>query len=186
MARRPTKHIKKIKDLRGRLWPDLSEDELWDHKKFAGFTSIPRTMPIILSIIDDLTKGAPASSTYLELWCRAFPEMYVSLAKPDEHAFYSGFTGQRARRTWIDRIRKLRDLGFIHVAEGSAGELSHSVIINPHVALKRLREQKQPGLSTAKYNALIERANDIGASDVDHDPMALSPLSADLDDEIPF
>ena len=182
MGRRPTNYIKKVKDLRARLWPDLSEDELWDHKKFGGFTSIPRTMPIILSIINDLTKGTPASSTYLELWCRAFPEMYVSLAKPDEHAFYSGFIGQRARRTWMDRIRKLRDLGFIYVAEGSAGELSHSVIINPHIALKRLKERKQPGLSTAKYNALIERANDIGATDVDHDPMAPPPLSGDLDD----
>ncbi len=186
MARRPTKYIKKIMDLRARLWPDLLEDELWHHKKFDGFTSIPRTIPIILSIIDDLTKGAPASSTYLELWCRAFPEMYVSLAKPDEHAFYSGFIGQRARRTWMDRIRKLRDLGFIYVAEGSAGELSHSVIINPHIALKRLKESKQPGISAAKYNALIERANDIGASDVDHDPTAPPPPSSDLDSEIPF
>jgi hypothetical protein len=186
MGRRPTKYIQKIKDLRARLWPHLTDDELWHHKKYAGFTSIPRTMPIILSIIDDLSKGAPASSTYLELWCRAFPEMYVSLAKPDEHAFFSGFTGQRARRTWMDRIRKLRDLGFIYVAEGSAGELSHSVIVNPHIALKRLKDRKQPGLSTAKYNALIERANDIGASDADHDPTAPPPLRNDRDDEIPF
>jgi hypothetical protein len=185
MSRKPVKHIQKVKDLRARLWPELSEEELWHHKKFNGFTSLPRTMPIVLSIIDDLTKGAPASSTYLELWCRAFPEMYVSLGKPDEHAFHSGFIGQRARRTWMDRIRKLRDLGFIYVAAGSAGELSHSVIINPHVALKRLKEKKEPGLSSAKYNALIERANEIGAVDVDHDPTVQSG-AGDLDDEIPF
>jgi hypothetical protein len=186
MGRRPTKYIRKVKDLRTRLWPHLSEDELWNHKNFDGFTSIPRTIPIVLSIIDDLTKGAPASSTYLELWCRAFPEMYVSLAKPDEHAFHAGFTGQRARRTWMDRIRKLRDLGFILVAEGSAGELSHSVIINPHVALRRLKQNDHPGISKAKYNALIERGNDIGATDVDRDPKESTELSNDLDDEIPF
>lgn len=183
MARRPHKHIQKIKDLRARLWPDLIEEELWHHKTGGGFTSVPRTMPIVLSIIDDLTKGTPASSTYFELWCRAFPEMYVSLAKPNELAFHAGFTGQRARRTWMDRIRMLRDLGFIHVAEGSAGELSHAVIINPHVALKRLKESGQPGLVMAKYNALLERANEVVAEDVDYDPKAAQD---EPEDEIPF
>lgn len=185
MAKRPTKHIKKIKDLRARLWPDLTEEELWYRRTHHGFTTIPRTMPLVLSIIDDLTKGAPASSVYLELWCRSYDEMYVSLAKPDELAFFSGYTGQRARRTWMDRIRKLRDLGFIHVQPGSAGELAHAVIINPHIALKRLRDRKEPGLTETKYNALIERANDIGATDVDHDPKAPEPAGS-LDDEIPF
>ena len=180
MARRPIKHIQKIVDLRTRLWPDLTEEELWNRKEQQGFTTIPRTMPIILSIIDDLTKGAPASSTYLELWCRAYDEMYISLARPDELAFYSGFTGQRARRTWIDRIRKLRDLGFIRVAAGSSGELSHAVIINPHIALKRLRDRKEPGLMEAKYNALIERANDIGATDVDRDPKVAAAAAEEV------
>lgn len=182
MAKRPTKYIKKIKDLRARLWPDLSENELWSRKKHDGYTTIPRTMPLVLSIIDDLTKGQPASSTYLELWCRAYDEMYVSLGKPDELAFHSGFVGQRARRTWIDRIRSLRDLGFIRVAPGSSGEFSHAVILNPHIVLKRLKEKGTAGLTENQYNALLERANDIGATDVDVDPSA----EQNDDEEIPF
>lgn len=182
MAKRPSKYIRKVKELRARLWPNLSEEELWSRHKYDGFTTIPRTMPIILAIIDDLTKGAPASSTYLELWCRAYDEMYVSLSKQDELAFHSGFEGQRARRTWMDRIRKLRDLGFILVAEGSAGELSHAVIVNPHIVIKRLRDLNTPGLTQSKYNSLLERANDVGAVGVDIDPLAAAAADAD---EIP-
>ena len=186
MAQRPIKYINKIKELRAELFLDVTEEELWHRKKNDGFTSVPRTMPLILAIINDLTKGAPASSTYFELWCRAYDEMYVSLSKGDEMAFHAGFTGQRARRTWQDRIRKLRDLGFILVAPGSAGELSHALIINPHVAVKRLKERKEPGLTEANYNALLERGNEIGAKDVDTDPTAPAKSQSYELDDIPF
>jgi hypothetical protein len=102
-------------------------------------------MPVILSIIDDLTKGAPASSTYLELWCRSFDEMYVSLSKSKEMAFHAGFDGQRAERTWAEKIRRLEELGFISVKPGQAGPA------------------KTPGLTQEKYNAFVERAIEIGA-----------------------
>ncbi|WP_207770975.1 hypothetical protein [Kumtagia ephedrae] len=181
MSKRPKKYVDKVLALRARLWPDLIEDELWYHKKYDGFVTIPRTMPLIMSIIDDLTKGTPASSTYLDLWCRTFPEMYVSLSEQTKLAYGAGFTGQRARRTWQERIRLLNELGFIRVAEGMAGEFSHAVVINPHVALKRLKDQKHPGLVASKYNALLERAGEVGAPDVDRDPKAPPPASS-----IPF
>lgn len=186
MSKRPKKYVDKVLTLRARLWPDLIEDELWFHKRYEGFVTIPRTMPLILTIIDDLTKGTPASSTFLDLWCRTYPEMYVSLSEQDKLAFGSGFSGQRARRTWQDRIRLLRDLGFIRTAEGMAGEFSHAVVLNPHVALKRLKVNNAPGLVTAKYNALLERAAEVGAPDVDQDPTAQKPERRDLSDEIPF
>lgn len=39
-------------------------------------------MLLSLSIMDDLSKGQPVSSTYLELWCRTFDESFVTLSKP--------------------------------------------------------------------------------------------------------
>ena len=33
--------------LRQRLWPDVSDDDLWDRKTSKGWLSVPRTMPII-------------------------------------------------------------------------------------------------------------------------------------------
>ncbi|MDG1286332.1 MAG: hypothetical protein P8P30_02070 [Rickettsiales bacterium] len=184
MASRPKKHIERIINLRASLWEDLLEEELWNRKKYDGFTSIPRTMPLIMSIIDDLTKGAPASSTYFEIWCRAYDEMYIPLSNPDIHAFHAGFTGQRAKRTWLQRVESLAELGFIRTEEGTVGKHSHAVIINPHVALKRLKDKKQAGLTNAAYNALIERANEVGATDVNIDPQPAKV--EELDDEIPF
>jgi hypothetical protein len=161
---RISKFIKKNRELRARLWPEIKfEEELWHRKINDGFITMPRTIPIILSIIDDLTKGAPASSTYLELWCRSFDEMYISLSKSKEMAFHAGFVGQRAERTWAEKIRKLEELGFISVKGGQAGPLSHALILNPYRVIERLHAAGTPGLAADKYNAFIERAIEIGA-----------------------
>lgn len=161
---RPKKYIKKVQELRARLWPDVDfETALWHRKTNDGFITMPRTMPLIMSIIDDLTKGGPASSTYLELWCRSFDEAYVSLSKPKELAFHSGFTGQRAERTWGEKVRKLDELGFISVREGQSGPLSHALILNPYQVIERLHQARNPGVTKDKYNALMERGIEIGA-----------------------
>ena len=43
-----TKQLK----LRDQLWPGLDEARLWTRLKKDGFTTIPRTMPLILQIMD--------------------------------------------------------------------------------------------------------------------------------------
>ena len=163
-----TKYVKKVHDLRAKLWSEVHfESQLWHRKRSDGFVTIPRTLPLIIGIIDDLTKGAPAGITYAELWCRSFDEMYVSLSRARELAFHSGFIGQRAERTWAEKIRRLAELGFISVKEGQAGPLSHALILNPYLVIKKLKESGNTGVSNEKYNALVERAIEIGAKDLD-------------------
>ena len=176
---RPNKFIKKARELRARLWPDVNfEEQLWHRKTNDGFITMPRTMPLILSIIDDLTKGAPAGMTYLELWCRTFDEMYVSLSRSKELAFHSGFTGQRAERTWAEKIRKLDELGFISVREGQAGPLSHALVLNPYLVIERLYQSGHNGVSRDKYHALVERGIEIGAYDPGEAPAGTPASSA--------
>src|SRR5262245_53110390 len=105
--RRLRKYIERQLNLRARLWPDVTEDDLWVRTERDGFSTIPRTMTLVLDIMDDMANGQPVSSTYLELWCRGFDECFVTLSKPREVAFHSGFTGQRAERTWAGRMRLL-------------------------------------------------------------------------------
>jgi hypothetical protein len=160
-------------ELRARLWPGLNESFIWQRKKHDGFTTTPRTMPLMISIMDDLSEGQPVSSTYLELWCRAFDECFVTLSKPREMAFHAGFTGQRGERIWRSRMKILADLGFIDIREGPSGPLSYALIFNPYLVIRRLRDQKRPGVREDKYNALMERAGEISASDLDMpDPWA--------------
>ena len=152
--------------LRSSLWPELKAGEFWNRKTKKGFTTIPRTMPYILQIIDSLSKNTPASSTYFELWCRSFDEYIVDLKADREMAFAAGFTGQRAVQTWRLRLDILESYGFIKIAEGASGKYSHAAIPDPYRVIKRLRTQKNSLISGGIYNALAARAAEIGADDL--------------------
>jgi hypothetical protein len=151
--------------MRNKLWPSVKDSELWLRQNSNGFITIPRTMPLVMNIMDEITKGKPVSSTYFELFCRSFDECFVVLNKPTEMAFHAGFTGQRAERTWRDRMEKLKKLGYIDIKPGPSGALSYALIYNPYLVTKLLHET---GLVTEeKFNALIMRAVEIGAEDLD-------------------
>jgi hypothetical protein len=180
--KRPRKKIAQRQlELRARLWPDYTDGHIWRRQYHHGFTTIPRTMPLILSIIDDLA-GSPVGMAYLELWGRAFDEGFVTLSKPREIAFHAGFDGQRGERTWRAKMKLLADLGFIETQSGPSGSMSYALILNPYLVIRRLHDQKRPGLREDKYNALVERAGEIGAEDFDLPdpwaPAAPSPVPA--------
>ena len=160
---------KKQLELRAQLWPELKITDLWLRKGSRGFTTIPRTMPLIMAIMDSLSKNHPVSSAYFDLWCRAYDECFVTLNKSREMAFYSGFSGQRAEQTWETRIKLLVELGFIKVAPGPSGAFSYAVILNPYRVVQKHRKQKSAGFSIEAYNALVSRVMEIGATDLDTD-----------------
>jgi hypothetical protein len=153
-------------ELRQNLWPEATDEWLWSRHEYDGFTTLPKGMPLILSIMDDLSKGQPVSSTYLELWCRTFDENFVVLSKPREMAFHAGFDGQRAERTWRARLEILADLNFIGLKEGPSGPLSYALIWNPYKVIKDHYDKKKSGLRQDKYNALLERMSEIGDSSI--------------------
>jgi hypothetical protein len=150
--------------LRESLWPGI-DDLLWHRSKNKGYATIPKTM-LILKIMDEMTKGAPVSSTYLTLWCSTWDNSFVSLAKPAELAHAAGFSGQRAEHTWTSRMRKLQELGFIDIKAGKSGAMSYAVILNPHLMIRKHYKNKTPGLTEASYTALIDWALEIGAKDM--------------------
>jgi hypothetical protein len=153
-------------EARAKIWPDVTNLMLWDRNERDGFSTVPRTMPLIMNIMDGLSdKGFPVGQTYLELWCRLYDELFLTLNRPEEMAFYAGFTGQRAVRTWKDRVKRLADQGFIDLKSGPLGDMSYAIFFNPYHVIKRayLRGEVQED----KYRALVIRANEIGAFDLD-------------------
>ena len=152
--------------LRKQLWPDLKEESLWRRKVSQGFITIPRTMPLILAIMDSLSKNRPVSSTYLDLWCRTFDECFVTLNKSKEMAFHAGFSGQRAEQTWTDRMKALANLKFIDIKPGPSGPLSYALIWNPYHVIKEHHRSNTPGMRQDLYNTLAARAIEIGAKDL--------------------
>ena len=166
------KQLKKIErkklEMRDRLWGQVNPAHLWQGgEKTVGWLLVPRAMPLILKIMDDLSNGKPVSSVYFDLWCRTYNDSYVVTNKQQEMAFSAGFSGQRAVRTWRDRIKILADLRFIDVKAGPSGPISYVLIWNPYLIIKYHYESKTPGLQEAAYNALMERVLEIGASDLD-------------------
>lgn len=160
---------KKQLALRDQLWPD-AKPILWDRKANKGFATIPKTLPIILRIMDEMGNGTRLSETYMTLWCSTWDNSFASLAKQRDLAVAAGFSGNRAEYTWRTRAKKLADLQFIDIKAGKSGPLSHALILNPHLVIRWHYEQKTPGLSEASYTALIEWALDVGARDMTDDP----------------
>jgi len=56
------------------MWPD-AEDRRWDRIAYGGFITIPKTMPLIGRIMDEMSKNFPVSSTYNALWARTWDKM---------------------------------------------------------------------------------------------------------------
>ncbi|PZQ80338.1 MAG: hypothetical protein DI549_17365 [Ancylobacter novellus] len=153
-------------DTRRKLWPDLTNQMLWSMDN-DGWVAIPRLMPLIMSIMDDLSgKGFPVGQTYLEMWSRIrIEESFLILNRPEEMAFHAGFEGQRALRTWKDRVRRLEGLGFISIQPGPLGDLSYVAFFNPYHIIKRAYLDKK--IQEKKWQALMVRANEVNALDID-------------------
>jgi len=156
---------KKQLAMRDLHWPSM-EAWLWNRKAHKGFATIPKTMPLILKIMDEMTKGAPVSSTYLTLWCHTWDNSYVILNKHGDMANASGFGGQRGEHTWATRMKKLQELKFIDIKPGKSGPMGNAIIWNPHFILRWHQAVKTPGLTAASYAALLETALEIGAGDM--------------------
>ena len=157
---------KKQLALRDMHWPD-AQKYVWHRTAKKGFATIPKTMPLILKIMDEMTKGAPVSSTYLNLWCNTWDNAFVTPNRHGEMANASGFGGQRGEHTWRTRMRKLQELRFIDITSGKSGTMSNAILWNPHLVIRWHHQKKTPGLVTASYNALRESALEIGAKDME-------------------
>lgn len=153
--------------LRSSLWPNLDETRLWIRTQRKGFTTVPRGLPLVMKIMDELSVGKPPSSAYLDLWCRARDECFVTIVDERERAFYSGFSGQRAVSAWQGRMRVLQKLQFIDVKEGPSGPFNYVLIWNPYLVIEDLRKAQTAGLSDSSYNALRARIVEVGADDLD-------------------
>lgn len=169
LTHKPPKKIALQKlEIRASLWPDLDENRLWHRAKSDGWLSVPRSLPLILRIMDSLApKGKPVSQTYFDLWCRTYDDSFVIVSKPREMAFYSGFSGERAQHTWASRIEILESLEFIEVKGGVHGRINYVLLLNPYHIVKKYHEAGK--VSNHYYNALRERAIEIGAKDMNAD-----------------
>jgi hypothetical protein len=163
--------------MRKLLWPTITESQLWLRKERDGFTTIPRAMPLFTEIINDASKqvtngkSTPAGRSYLVLWCRVFDEGLVKIESEPTAAMEAGYVGERNVSTWREHLRVLKELGFIDFAEGPAGPCHYVLLLNPYHAVRTLKAKGW--VQNLTFTALVQRAMDIGADDLNDELGAL-------------
>ncbi|OEU70738.1 MAG: hypothetical protein BA863_14730 [Desulfovibrio sp. S3730MH75] len=124
------------------IWPETPLSALWSRSKVKGFATIPKTLPLVMRLIDLLTKGQPASATYFALWANTWDISMVEITREGIMAWESGFFGPRAVSTWRGRMHSLKRLGFIDNFDGPDGPFTRVLIHNPHAVIRFIKETK--------------------------------------------
>lgn len=142
-------------------FPNIPDALKWTRKTHDGFSTIPRTLPIAMQIIDADSKGQPAGHVLFCLWARMPDHPVIMIENPSTYAAEAGFLGERAVDTWRRRMKKLRELNFIMTKPGASGEFHYVMLTNPNAAVEWMRElgKVQDGL----YGRFIDRLPEIGA-----------------------
>ena len=142
-------------------FPSMPDVWVWRRKTNDGYTTIPRTIPIVMQAIDMQSKGQPAGHTLFCLWTRSPDHPLITIENTATFASEAGFIGERAVDTWRRRMKKLRELSFIKTKPGPSGEFHYVLLLNPNIAMEWMRGNNliQDGL----YSRFIERVIDIGA-----------------------
>lgn len=142
-------------------FPNFHPAWIWTRKTNDGFFTVPRTMPVVMQIIDAQTKGQPAGHTLLCLWARSPDHPVITIENPATFAAEAGFIGERAVDTWRKRMRQLRDLLFIQTKPGASGEFHYILLVNPNAAVEWLRTQGK--VQDILYGRFLDRLVEVGA-----------------------
>jgi hypothetical protein len=158
----PNKAALRRRTLRDQLWSGVG-DGLWHRTTEDGFSTVPRTLPLVMTLIDDLKgKGRDISRVYFDLWCRQLDDSFVEVTDEEAFAYSSGYsTPGRNVRSWRERIETLRELGFVSVQPNGSRKYGYILLHHPHRVVLQLRAQGRVG--EAWWGAFSKRANEIGA-----------------------
>lgn len=121
----------------------FSRDDLWTGEKESGWFPIPRTMPLVLSLIDSkpISEGKNASYVYLELLSRMRSEGVIEMGTEAQHAYAAGYAGTRGVRSWQERMKILVKNGFIRVEKSGNEPYKFVALIHPVAVVQKLRDE---------------------------------------------
>ncbi len=138
-------------------------DKVWNRKESKGFTTVPRVLPLMLTLIQFTSrkKGNPGR-VYLDFWCRAYDEGYVEITDEGDLAYSAGYTGTRAVRSWQENTKQLEEMGFIRIAPRGVRKIGYVLILDPFRVATELKEKGE--VPNEWWNAFTSRASKIGAA----------------------
>jgi hypothetical protein len=148
--------------LRDSLWGDAEKLVLKPDEK--GWWKAPRTLPLVLTLTRDkrITGNLDCSAVYLELWSRDFGQGIVEIFDEAEHAFAAGYVGDRAVRSWRERVRKLAEADFLRIARKPNREIGYVLLLDPYTVVQALRDKEKIG--DTWWSFFIARLQAVGVS----------------------
>jgi hypothetical protein len=125
--------------LKARYW---EEDAAWTGSGNGWFRA-PRTLPLILGLLSEkeLTGGRDVTPVYLELLARHMDGGVVEIGNEADHAYGAGYTGNRAIRTWHERMRLLEALGLIKSKQVGNQKYRLVLLVDPLIAITQLHKK---------------------------------------------
>lgn len=150
-------------ELRDSLWPDASE-RVWSRQKEDGYCTVPRTLPLVGTLIRLLTKDLDAARAYFDLWGRVYDDGLVDVVDEEEFAASCGYaTARRNIRTWRERVEALDALGFVEVKPKGTKKFGYILLVHPHDVVQRLRKTRKRELPEWWWSLFSKRISEIGA-----------------------
>lgn len=149
--------------LRDHFWSEAAQ-QLWHRTTEDGFSTIPRTLPLVMTLIDELKgKGRDTARVYFDLWCRQMDDSFVEVTDEESFAYSCGYTTSgRNVRSWRERVEILRQLGFISVQPNGSRKYGYILLHHPHRVVCELRAKGKIG--DAWWGAFMKRVGDVGAT----------------------
>lgn len=137
MAKKTTNSAnERRRQIREEYWKD---EDLWTGDD-DGWFKAPRTMPLVLALLSskEISSNQDPSRVYFELLSRHMTEGVIEMASELDHAFAAGYEGQRALRTWQERMAILERHGFIKTKQVGNQQYKYVALIHPTTAVQRL------------------------------------------------
>lgn len=153
-----TERAQQLMDLH---FPDIDPRQMWRRKSNDGFTTVPRTLPIVMQAVDEASKGTAPGHVLFCLWARSPDNPLISIENQATFAAEAGFRGERAVDTWRKRMKRLRELGMIAAKPGASGEFHYVLLLNPNVGVERMRSLSL--VQDVLYGRFIDRMAEVGA-----------------------
>jgi hypothetical protein len=146
----------KLEQLRDQLFPG-SANEIYDRNVHNGFSTIPRTIGLMLTLLEQLAeKGKNVSRVYSELWFRTTDCKLIDVDNEDGIAYATGLSVRR----WRERVDILEQLGFVRVKPNGGKKYGYIFLPNPNEVAVRFR--KEGKVSDEWWGAFTKRCSKIG------------------------
>jgi hypothetical protein len=148
----------KREQVRDLVFPNSAQD-IYDRKVHNGYSTIPRTLGLMLSLIELLApRGKNPSRVYCELWFRTYDDKLIEVKDEEEFAYASGISVRR----WRERVDVLEQLGFIKVAPNGNRRYGYILLRNPNNVVLEMKRQEKDPIPSKWWNAYVKRSVEIG------------------------